>query len=340
MTDRIPIVDLAPVIAGKSGAQDRAAGDVRQACEDTAFFFINNHGVPQSMIDGIIDESARFHAQPMDEKMKVQVGPEMLGYLLPGGQRQRTSIYNKNTRKELSSSFYMRREYPADHPDQIAGKPWAHTNKWPENLPGFRDTLLAYFDALDGVIGRLLPLFSIAVGMGPRFLKQHPAFSPPNGNLRLLEYTWQDPDEENLFGIGPHSDYGAITILNQGPSPGLEVLMSNGDWLSAPMLPGHFLINTGEFLTKWSNDRIPATPHRVRNMTGKLRQSAAFLVGTRPDVVVECMESCQGPDNPAKYPPMNYTDHMTAIRKQNYDLPDEAARAGDGQVGQPAQSAD
>ncbi len=83
---------------------------------------------------------------------------------------------------------------------------------------------------------------------------------------------------------------------------------------------GHLLINTGAFLTRWSNDRIPATPHRVINATGKLRHSVAFLVATRSDVVVECIPSCQGPDNPAKYEPSNYADYIAAIRKMNYDI--------------------
>lgn len=323
--DTIPVVDLAPLIAGEDGAQEAAAAAVKAACDSVAFFFIKNHGVPQEMIDGIIEESARFHAQPEEEKLKVKVGKDILGYLPPGGQIQRTSIYNKNTRRETSASFYCRRQLADDHPDQIAGKIWTHENRWPENLPGFRENVQAYFNALDGLVHHLLPLFSITLGMGPEFLSKHEAFAPANPNLRLLEYVPQDPDEDNLFGIGPHSDYSCITILNQGPSRGLDILLPNGEWVSAPMLPGHLLINTGAFLARWCNDRIPATPHRVINGTGKLRHSVAFLVATRSDVVVECMPSCQGPDNPAKYEPINYADYVAAIRKKNYDIAEQDA---------------
>ncbi|MFP6733071.1 MAG: 2-oxoglutarate and iron-dependent oxygenase domain-containing protein [Rhodospirillales bacterium] len=318
--DTIPVVDLAPLIAGADGAQAKAAAEVEAACASVAFFFVKNHGVPQAMLDGIIEQSARFHGQSMAEKKKVKVSSDLLGYLPAGGQMQRNSIYNKNTRRESSASFYCRRQLPDDHPDQIAGKLWTHSNRWPENLPGFRENVQAYFDALDELLGRLLPLFSITLGMGPDFLTSHEAFSPPNPNLRLLEYVPQDPGEENQFGIGPHSDYSCITILHQGPSRGLDILMPDGAWVAAPMLPGHLLINTGAFLTRWSNDRIPATPHRVINATGKLRHSVAFLVATRSDVVVECIPSCQGPDNPAKYEPSNYADYIAAIRKMNYDI--------------------
>lgn len=322
LAGRIPVIDLEPVIDEKPAAQAAAAAQLLAACEDVAFFFITNHGVPQILIDAILDEAARFHALPMDEKLKVKVGPDLLGYLPPGGQTQRTSVYNENTRRELSASYYMRREFPAEHPDRIGGKPWTFENRWPADLPGFKDTLLEYFDALDGVTRHLLPLFSLALGMDADYLSAHPAFSPPNPNLRLLEYPSQDPNEKNLFGIGPHSDYGCITILNPGTSPGLDILMPDGVWMPAPIVPGAFLVNTGQLLTRWANDRIPATPHRVINATGKLRHSVAFLIGARPDVELSCIPSCEGPDNPAKYPPISYGAHIAEIRAKNYDIPD------------------
>jgi len=272
------------------------------------------------MMDGIIAESARFHALPMDDKLEVRAGADLLGYLPPGGQIQRTSIYNENTRRELSASFYIRREAP---PGVVAGSDgalWCYPNRWPANLPEFKEALLAYFDALDGVARHLLPVFSAALGMDPRYFSEHPAFDPPNPNLRLLEYPSQDPKEENLFGIGPHSDYGCITILNPGVTPGLQILMPSGEWIAAPIEPGCFLINTGQLLTRWCNDRIPATPHRVINASGELRHSVAFLIATRADVELECVPSCQGPGNPAKYPPISYGAHIAEIKKQNYDI--------------------
>lgn len=326
-TEDFPVIDLGPVIAGVSGAVERAGEEVRQACDGASFFIVRNHGVAPELLDGILSESARFHAQPMDEKLKVKTGSDILGYLPPGGQTQRTSIYNENTKRELSASFYIRREYADGHPDRLAGKPWVFDNRWPENLPGFKENLLTYFAALDRVCGYLLRLFSTALGMGAEYMADHAAFSPPNPTLRLLEYPSQDPGEENLFGIGPHSDYGCITILNQGTTPGLEVLRPSGEWVPAPMLPGHFVINTGQLMSRWSNDLIPASAHRVINTSGGLRHSVAFLVGSRPDVKLACLPSCQGPDNPAKYPPISYGEHIAAIRKQNYDLEDGPAEA-------------
>jgi len=321
-TGNFPVVDLGDIIAGKPGAAQQAADSVRAACETAAFFFVCNHGVPPALFDGILRECAQFHALPMEEKLKVRAGENIIGYLPPGSQTQRTSIYNRNTRRELSASYYIRREYGADHPDRRAERPRVFDNKWPADdaLPGFRQPVLDYFAALDGLTPALLRLFSAMLGMEPGYLPAHRGFSPPNPTLRLLENQPQDPGEENLFGIGPHSDYGCITILNQGTSPGLEVLLPDGAWVRPPLLPGHFLINTGQLLTRWSNDRLPATPHRVINATGGLRHSAAFLIGTSPDVRLDCLPGCRGPDDPPRYPPITYAEHMAAIRRRNYDL--------------------
>ena len=105
-TGRFPIVDLSAVIAGRPGSVDRAADETRAAFDNAAFFFVRNHGVPQALIDGILKECARFHAQPLVNKLEVKMGNDVIGYLPPGSQTQRTSIYNKNTKPELSASYY------------------------------------------------------------------------------------------------------------------------------------------------------------------------------------------------------------------------------------------
>ena len=93
------------------------------------------------------------------------------------------------------------------------------------------------------------------------------------------------------------------------------------------MLPGHFLVNTGQLLERWANDRIPATPHRVRNFSGELRHSAAFLVAPRKDVMIETLPTCIDAEHPDKYPPITYGEHLAAIRAQNYDIPDKDQNA-------------
>src|SRR5262245_37740701 len=137
MVQGIPVIDLGPYLAGETGARERAAAELRDASTTIGFFFVGNHGVAPSLVGRVFAETERFHALPLDEKMKVNmVSRALIGYLPLGGQTQRTSIYGKSKHPDRSTSFYIKEEFPPDHPDRLAKKPWVFDNLWPENLPG------------------------------------------------------------------------------------------------------------------------------------------------------------------------------------------------------------
>ena len=184
---------------------------MRKACAETAFFFIKGHGIPSAMMDGIIDEARRFHGQPMDQKMKVKVGKDLHGYLPPGGQTHRSSRYNNNVKPELSASFYMRRDFAPDHPDRIAGKPWVFINKWPEedSLPGYKQTLLDYFNALDGLFLHVMPLFALALAARER-LHADPAYLDELAAWSDVHQTRDDGVSAAL--IGPLDESGSLPL--------------------------------------------------------------------------------------------------------------------------------
>jgi isopenicillin N synthase-like dioxygenase len=312
MPGTIPIVDL---------ASPRAAAQVREADESVGFYFIKNHGVAQPLIDRVFAGTRRFHALPLDEKMKVKMTSRMLiGYLPLGGQTQRTSIYGKSTHPDRSTSFYMKEEYAPGHPDRAAKKPWVFDNLWPENLPGFRETLIEYFTAMDALGRRLLRLQAVALGLPEDYLVTHEAFSPPSSTLRLLMYPPRDPALDGQYGIGPHTDYGHMTILAQAMEPGLEILL-DGAWIQAPALDGHFLINNGDMFRHWTNDRVRSTPHRVIVHGKETRYSIPYFFGTRPDVRLECLPTCHDAANPPRHPPKSFGEFIAEINRQNIDLP-------------------
>ena len=99
---------------------------------------------------------------------------------------------------------------------------------------------------------------------------------------------------------------------------GLQIRKTDGTWFDAPVLPGKFLINTGDLLRRWTNDRWLSTPHRVLNLSGTDRYSIAFFFGPDLDRVMSCLPSCQGPGNPAKHAPISYAQYKTEFVKANY----------------------
>ena len=321
-TESIPVIDLGPTLRGDRGAFERTVEQVRAASEHLGFFFIGNHGVPQSLIDRMFEQTERFHALPLERKLEVKALSTSLGYLPLGGQTQRSyeALYGASKHHDRSASFYIRREYPPEHPDRVARRPWALDNHWPQDLPGFRQTAQEYFAALTRVARRVLVLHATALGMAPDFLVEHDAFRDGNHTLRLLHYPAADPALEGQFGIGPHSDYGYGSILAQATLPGLEVITRAGEWVQAPALAGHLLFNNGDMCQRWTNDRFRSAPHRVINKTGQTRHSIPFFVNPREDVQFDSFPGCSDADHPPRYAPQSFGEAL-AERKKNYNLP-------------------
>jgi isopenicillin N synthase-like dioxygenase len=318
---KIPVIDLSPFLGGRPGAAEATAAAIREASETLGFYFIRNHGVSEALIERAFHECERFHALPLERKLAVRAVGKVVGYLPLGGQTQRTSVHGKSVAPDRSASFYTRQEFPADHPDRLAGKPWIFDNRWPDDLPGFREGALAYFAAMASLGDRLLELQSLSLGLPRDCLTSHDAFRPPTYNLRMLHYPPRDPAMEGQFGIGPHTDYSYTTILAQSKLPGLEILTQSGDWIEAPALDGHLLINNGDMCRRWTNERYRSAPHRVINRTGQTRHSVPFFIGPRLDVRLGCWPNCADASHPAP-DQLSFGDYMAGINKRNYDLAD------------------
>ena len=319
---RILVIDLGPYRAGVPGALERAAEQLREACETIGFYFIANHGVEQALIDRVFAEAERFHHLPLERKMAVKALDQPIGYLPVGGQTQRAELYGARSKHpDRSASYYIREEYAADHPDRLAKKPWVFDNRWPADLPGFRETLLDYFGTLSKLMYQLLPLQSVALGLGADYLPQHEAFKPINPTLRLIHYPPRLPENDGQYGIGPHTDFGYTTILAQAKKPGLEILTRNGDWIKAPAYDGFLLVNNADLMQRWTNDRFRSAPHRVYNLEGDERLSIPFFVSTRWDVRLECLPTCQSADNPPRYAPISRAEYQAELHRTVYQLP-------------------
>ncbi|MGH2373455.1 MAG: 2OG-Fe(II) oxygenase family protein, partial [bacterium] len=117
---------------------------------------------------------------------------------------------------------------------------------------------------------------------------------------------------------GPHTDNSFFTILARMEVPGLAVRLPSGEWLAPPVIPGTFLVNLGNVMKRWSNDRFLSTPHGVLNDSGTDRYSIAFFFSPSPDAVIECLPSCVGPDNPPRYRRAVYRDLVLAFYNANY----------------------
>ncbi len=315
-SEEIPVIDLGPYLACHPDAREAAAAELRHAYEDVGFYFITNHGVPQSLVDAVFAEAARFHAQPLDEKLKLRINQHNIGYLPVRGSTTRHSKINDDNKPNLNEALFLKRDLPPDHPDVRANLPFRGANQWPANLPGFRETITTYQAALENLALALLPLYATALNLPPDWFADK--FADPMYTLRMSHYPKVDAVEDNEFGLAPHSDTSFMTLLAQNKIPGLAIRLPNGKWVDAPALEGSFLVNGGDMLRRWTNERFLATPHRVINRSGQERYAIPFFFDCNYRTIMQCIPTCTDAQNPPKYPPMAYPEYMTWYRNLNY----------------------
>src|SRR6266850_3330414 len=316
-TQAIPVIDFGPAFRRESGGLDAVAREVRRACESIGFFYLAGHGVHDEIIDAAFAASREFHALPLEDKMQLKLNENNIGYLPVNQSMQRTSTVHKATRPNYNESFFISHDRGADHPDVAAGRPLRGRNQWPAGHEAMRASMVRYFKAMEGLGERMLPLLARALDMpaghfAPFFTNE------AHINLRFLHYPPQEIDDEEQFGQGPHTDNSFITMLAREDVPGLAVRLPGGEWLAPPVIPGTFLVNLGNIMKRWSNDRFLSTPHGVVNDSGRDRYSIAFFYSPNVTARIEVLPTCVTRARPAQYPPAVYGDLVKAFYSANY----------------------
>jgi isopenicillin N synthase-like dioxygenase len=317
VSELIPVVDFGPYFAGEPGALETLAERLRHACENVGFLYAVNHGVPQAVIDRGFAASRRFHALPLEEKLRLSLNENNIGYMPMNASMQAASTVHKATKPNQNESFFISHDRGADHADVVAGIPLRGRNQWPEGLPGLREDMMGYFHALRGMCDRMLPGFAVALGMPADYFA--PFFAnEAHINLRFLHYPPQEDLSENTFGTAPHTDNSFMTALARTDVPGLAIRLPSGEWFAPPVIPGTFLINLGNMMRRWSNDRFLSTPHGVINESGTDRYSIAYFHSPNPASVIECLPTCVSSDKPARYEPAVYRGLVMEFYRKNY----------------------
>lgn len=324
--DEIPIIDISGVLAGNPQALATAARELKHAYEDVGFWFLTGHRIPQELIDRVFAEVARFHAQPMSEKLKVPINEHNTGYLAIGKATTRHSDdISTNNLPNVNEAYFIKRDLPADHPDVIANKRFRGANPWPANLPGFREVIVDYCNRMEELSLSILPVYAVALDLPEDYFKE--AFREPQYQLRMSHYPDTPAPRQNEYGLAPHADTSFMTLLAPNKIPGLSIRTASDRWIDAPQIDGAFLVNSGQMLNRWSNGRFRATPHKVVNRSGGERYAIPFFFDATIDHVMECLPTCTGPGNPPKYEPTTYMEFVTAYQKKNYDHVQQPAAA-------------
>ncbi|GAB0114683.1 isopenicillin N synthase family dioxygenase [Acidisoma sp. C75] len=311
MTD-LPIIDLSGLRSPNQADRRAVAAEIGRACRTVGFFYVTNHGIAESVAQGIFAAARAFFAQEASAKeaLSIKRSPHNRGYVGLAAERLDTRA-NPDQKEAFNIGF----DLPADDPEVLAAKPFRGVNLWPD-IPGWRAQVLAYYDACMALQLAIHRGFALDLGLAEDFFADK--MDRPIATLRLLHYPAGEPLEGAEIGAGEHTDYGNVTILATDGVAGLQVRRRDGVWLDAPHIEGAFVCNIGDCLMRWTNDIYVSTPHRVLRPRAE-RYSVAFFADANPDAIVEVLPTCLKPGEAALYPPITCADYLMQRLTATYD---------------------
>ena len=314
----IPIIDLTEARAGDAAARRRVAATIDAACRESGFLVVTGHGIDPTLVDEMHRVTLALFEQP-DEWKDRWIPPEEAAGLR--GMYRRPSYVSAlevDTAADLCELFTMSRlgEPGAAETSHLDGAPvgWWSPNIWPDRPAGLRDVWLRYYAAMDDLATDLMRLFALGLG-----LDEHHFDATIDRHITNLTANHYPPvvDEPlpDQYRKGPHSDWGSLTILYQDGTGGLEVFdRRSGGWVDVPVLAGTFVVNIGDLMATWTNDRWRSTKHRVRVPPPERRTvprvSIPFFHHPNWGAEIECLPGCTSSDEPPRYPPVTAGEYL------------------------------
>lgn len=293
----LPIIDISPLYGDEPDAWQTVAEQIDRACRQWGFFYIKGHPITPARIAEVLGSAQRFFALPVEEKLKIDITQTRhhRGYGAVA-----TEQLDPTKPSDLKETFDMGLHLPADHPEVLAEKPLRGPNRHPD-LGGWEALMEQHYHDMQALAQTLLRAMTLALGIERDFFDTR--FNEPVSVLRLIHYPPRDTaSSAEQQGAGAHTDYGCITLLYQDAAGGLQVRNVDGQWIDAPPIDGTFVVNLGDMMARWSNDRYLSTPHRVIRPLGVDRYSMPFFAEPHPDTLIQCLPGCQDDAHPPKYP--------------------------------------
>jgi isopenicillin N synthase-like dioxygenase len=262
MPSSVPLVDLSPWFTGTSEGRAEVAGQVDLALRESGFLLVTGHGVADELRHRTRELARRFFALPEDVKQRYAVTVGGRGWLPPGVEANGYAE-GTETPPDLKESYSA----GADAGVGVAGIDgfWFQANVWPDEVPGLAGAVTEYMRRMRALSDHLLEIFAAALGLAESHFTRHTGHPTYTFNIN-----WYPPmtrvgaPEAGQFRIGPHTDFGTVTVLDrQAGVGGLQVHTPGGEWEDAPYLPGAFTVNIGDLMARWTGDRWRSTRHRV-----------------------------------------------------------------------------
>lgn len=317
----LPVIDISPFVDAEKmkdvEARKQVAQQIHHACAEVGFFYITNHGVAPELVEGVLSMAREFFGQPVEEKEKISIykhGVRGYQHLGENVTKQKKDWhegidYYKETTEEDNTRFNNKLGI-------LLG-----TNPWPEQPSAFKETYQHYISEMNKLGAAVMRAMAMGLGLDENYFVDK-YISDPFWVIRIIGYpplATSEGNQEVGISCGEHTDYGCLTILNQDSTRGaLQVQQKDGQWLNANPIPGAFVMNIGDMIELWTNGLYKATLHRVINTMKNYRVSVPFFYEPNFEATVAPLPSCCADDNPPKYKPIMYGDHLSAKVNSNF----------------------
>ncbi|NIO08300.1 MAG: isopenicillin N synthase family oxygenase [Deltaproteobacteria bacterium] len=293
----IPVVDFEGIWSDDPSKRNSTALTLRGALESFGFLYLTNHGIPESLLNDLFDQSRGFFALSQRDKDAVkrrEGGSSRHGYEGIGGQSLDEHF------ADLKELFHA---VPHD----------ADADLWPGDPPRFREAVLAFHQAASKAAYKFMCAVALSLGLPEDYFAS--SHDHAEGSVRMLHYPpVQETVETGQLRAGAHTDFGGITLLFTDVENGLEIQYADGTWLPATAKKGAAIINTGDLMERWTNGQFRSSPHRVVVPQGDAQQrhrfSVAFFYSPNREAVISCLEPCRSSERPPKYPPVTAGEHI------------------------------
>tara|TARA_B100000686_G_C16601001_1_gene868595 strand:+ start:76 stop:1059 length:984 start_codon:yes stop_codon:yes gene_type:complete len=314
----IPLIDIEPYLLGDETNKKAVAKLIDEACTDIGFLIINGHGVSKDLIENMNTVSHEYFDLPYWEKMKFKMPSDRYrGYTSFGSENLAASL-DEVVPPDLKESFSMgpfNHRYDEYHYGENGSRFFA-PNFWPEKPSSMKNIWEKYFLEMEKLSKTLMRIFALGLSLDENWFDDK--IDKHITNFSVIHYPGQNKLQPlpNQLRAGAHSDYGSLTIVGTDTDVGgLEIQNKDGEWSVVPFIQDAFVVNLGDLMAEWTNDRWVSTMHRVANPPEEKshisKTSMTFFHQPNYDAVIECIPTCVSSSNPSKYGKTTSGEHVT-----------------------------
>lgn len=311
----IPLIDLSRWFGASDDERAALAGEVDAALSRLGFVVVINHGIDPKVFSACRKAALDFFHGPPEAKAAIAFDGGAYRGWIGAGMESNAATYGVDTPPDLKETFGFGPVELEDESLRERNPAWYAPNKWPDAPATLRPAAEAQWRACKELADELLQLFAIALDLPRNSLLDHCRSGTSSTNLNWYWPHSHVAPEDGQFRIGPHTDFGTITILDREPGVGgLQVQNDAGDWIDAPVLEGSLIVNTGDLLRQWTNDRWCSNEHRVLppspGAPNEELLSLVFFHEPDADALITPLETCVSDENPARYGPISSSDYL------------------------------